>query len=102
MAFHCRSEPELIAWRKHLQENGVNVSPPVRHELIESIYFTDPNDYPLEITRPLRAMNELDATDAEMTVAALIESVATGRGSAEDMWLRKARLVEQSLTSEAS
>jgi catechol 2,3-dioxygenase-like lactoylglutathione lyase family enzyme len=99
MAFHCESEAELLAWREHLRASGVNVSPPVRHELIESIYFTDPNGYPLEITRPMRAMNELDAADAALTVAALLETVASGKGSAEDMWLRKARLVEEQLAA---
>jgi len=93
MAFHCDTEEEFHAWRAHLIEQGVNVSPAVRHELIESIYFTDPNGYPLEITRPLRGMDELDAEDAELTVAALIASVASGNPSAEDMWRRKGEMV---------
>jgi catechol 2,3-dioxygenase-like lactoylglutathione lyase family enzyme len=97
MAFHCDTEEQLLAWRGHLKKSAVNVSPPIRHELIESIYFTDPNGYPLEITRPMRSMNKLDAADAELTVAALLASVATGAGSAEDMWRRKGELVKASL-----
>src|ERR1700730_12649649 len=97
MAFHCNTQAELLAWREHLRQQAVNVSPPVQHELTESIYFSDPNGYPLEITRPLRAMNPLDAADAQLTVAALLETLATGKGSAEDMWVRKGRLLEESL-----
>jgi catechol 2,3-dioxygenase-like lactoylglutathione lyase family enzyme len=93
MALHCDTEEELTAWRAHLKAHDVNVSPAIRHELIESIYFTDPNGYPLEITRPMRPMDDVDAADAELTVAALLETIASGKPSAEDMWRRKGRMV---------
>jgi catechol 2,3-dioxygenase-like lactoylglutathione lyase family enzyme len=94
-AFSIASEAELIAWRERLVQAGVNVSPPIRHELVESIYFTDPNGYPLEITRSIRPMTQNDALDAALTVQALVESVETGANSAQDMWQRKARLVSE-------
>ncbi|WP_160299205.1 VOC family protein [Sphingomonas sp. SRS2] len=97
MALHCDTEEGLSAWHAHLKAHGVNVSPPIRHELIESIYFTDPNGYPLEITRPLRPMAAIDAADAELTVAALLETVATGNPSSADMWRRKGRMVAAAL-----
>ena len=100
-AFTVAGQPELIAWREHLLQAGVNVSPPVRHELVESIYFTDPNGYPLEITRAIRPMTENDALDATLTVQALLESVSVGADSAEDMWQRKARLVSERNRSHA-
>lgn len=92
-AFFVPDRTALLAWRKHLVRAQVNVSPPVRHELVESIYFTDPNGYPLEITRAIRPMVQKDALDARLTVQALLESVTTGASSAEDMWRRKGRLV---------
>lgn len=92
-AFHCADAEELRAWRALLKEAGINVSPPVRHELIESIYFTDPNGYPLEIACPIRPMDRVDSEDAALTVAALIESVTVGDNTAEDMWRRKGALV---------
>lgn len=92
-AFHCPDREDLLRWRAHLKGHGVNVSPPIQHELIESIYFTDPNGYPLEITAPLREMSTLDADDAALTVQALIDSITQGENTAEDMWRRKAALV---------
>lgn len=92
-AFHCTTEEEFVAWRAHLKDQGVNVSPRVEHELIESLYFTDPNGYPLEITRDLRRLEAADAADAELTVQALLDSIAAGVDSAEDMWRRKGALV---------
>jgi catechol 2,3-dioxygenase-like lactoylglutathione lyase family enzyme len=94
-AFHCEARADLLRWRDHLKGHGVNVSPPIQHELIESIYFTDPNGYPLEITAPLRAMTAPDAADAALTVQALIDTINVGENSADDMWRRKADLVEQ-------
>ena len=94
-AFSVASRRELLAWSKRLIQAQVNVSPPVRHELVESIYFTDPNGYPLEITRAIRPMARKDAVDAALTVQGLLESVTIGADSAEDMWRRKARLVSR-------
>ena len=44
-------------------------------ELIESIYFDDPNGIQLEITRPIRDMSAIDARDAELTLQALVDVV---------------------------
>src|SRR2546423_616877 len=49
-ALRASSRAELEAWRDKLKAAGVNVSPLIEHEVIASIYFTDPNGYPLEIT----------------------------------------------------
>lgn len=50
----------------------------VPHETIESIYSLDPNFYPLEITRSLRDIDELDATGASLTLEAAIQLEANG------------------------
>jgi hypothetical protein len=73
----------------------VRVSDEVRHETIESIYFRDPNFFPIEITLPLRKLDRLDAADAALTVQAAVELEDRGEWtSIEDMWKRKAELVE--------
>ena len=63
----------LLDWQRRLESHGVNVSQFVQHEIIESIYFRDPNWYPLEITRSLRDVEEPDAVDATATIEAAME-----------------------------
>lgn len=93
-AWRVESEEELLAWQKRLEGFGVRVSQFIAHEIIESIYFRDPNGYPLEITRSLRDMEELDAVDAELTIAAALELEGRqGWNSIEQVWRVKADLV---------
>jgi catechol 2,3-dioxygenase-like lactoylglutathione lyase family enzyme len=87
---------ELVAWRERLESKGVSIRYQLRHELIESIYFTDPNGYSIEITRQVRPMNALDADDATHTLEAAIaleDAQAAGRGRFENIdqvWRQKA------------
>lgn len=59
---------EVGVWKKKLETAGVHVRYQIRHELIESIYFNDPNGYSIEITMQVRPMGPLDATDALLTL----------------------------------
>lgn len=93
-AWSVESEAELLAWRERLERQGVNVSQSVRHEILESIYFRDPNFYPIEISRRLRDIHQPDATDAELTIDAALELEATGNWTnIEQLWRTKARHV---------
>jgi catechol 2,3-dioxygenase-like lactoylglutathione lyase family enzyme len=95
-AWRVESEDELLAWQKRLEDGGVSVSQFVRHETIESIYFRDPNFYPLEITRSLRDTDRLDADDATLTVEAAIALEDHGNWTnIEQLWRTKALLVEK-------
>ena len=88
------TEEELLDWQKRLEAKGVGVSQSVRHEILESIYFRDPNHYPLEITRRLRDIERPDATDAELTINAALELEASGHWTnIEQLWRTKARYV---------
>ena len=69
-AWRVESEVELLEWQRRLESHGVNVSQFIQHEIIESIYFRDPNWYPLEITRSLREVEEPDMVDAGATIDA--------------------------------
>ncbi|MEV0445727.1 VOC family protein [Streptomyces spectabilis] len=95
VAFHVDSAQELHAWRAWLKASGIRVTRPLAHELIESIYFDDPNGIQLEITRPLRAMSDIDARDAELTVRALADVAETPQPSVESLWRRKAELIRR-------
>ncbi|MFC4033363.1 VOC family protein [Streptomyces polygonati] len=96
VAFHVDTEEDLLAWRGRLKAHGVRVTTPLAHELIESIYFDDPNGLQLEITRPLREMSGIDARDAELTVRALIDVAESPHPRAQSLWQRKAELVRKS------
>ena len=67
-AWGVPTRAELEKWKTTLEGRGVIVSAYTRHEILESIYFRDPNGYPLEITLRLRDI--------------------------DTVWRRKAKLVE--------
>src|SRR6266852_5036003 len=67
------SAEELRAWKERLESKGLEVSVETTHEVIESIYFRDPNGYFIEITRKLRPLNCIDEVDAAATLQAAIE-----------------------------
>lgn len=72
-AWRVETYDELIAWRDRLESQGIPLIFQIRHELIESIYFNDPNGYYLEITIQERPMDGLDAEDATRTIEAAME-----------------------------
>lgn len=95
LAFNVATEKELNEWRAWLKALGIRVTRPLAHELIESIYFHDPNGIQLEITRPLRPFDPIDARDAELTVQALADVVDEPVPSMQSLWQRKAELVKK-------
>lgn len=97
-AWQVDGEQELQAWKRRLEAKGVEVSVETRHEVIESIYFRDPNGYFIEITRKLRPLVRLDADDAALTLQAAIELEDEAGGVArlgpiDAVWARKAQLL---------
>jgi len=96
-AWTVGSEAELDAWAARLKSKGVKVSEAIQHEVIRSLYFRDPNGYPLEISLTTRMPDEVDAADAALTIQAMIETFADGPApetkTIEDMWRRKGELV---------
>jgi catechol 2,3-dioxygenase-like lactoylglutathione lyase family enzyme len=97
IALHVDTEEEMLAWREQIRSHGVKVTPPLTHELLESVYFDDPNGIQLEIARPLRPFGPIDARDAALTVRALAEVAAEPSPSVQAMWQRKAQLVRERL-----
>jgi catechol 2,3-dioxygenase-like lactoylglutathione lyase family enzyme len=100
-AWRVKSREELLAWRARLEAHGVQILFQIEHEVIESLYFRDPNGYFLEITLPLRPFVAADARDAEITLAAALAEedrcIAAGAGRLkriESVWRAKGDLVE--------
>ena len=91
------SQAALEEWKTRLEAKGIAVSQEVQHEVVRSLYFRDPNGYPLEISLTTRAPDDHDARDAELTLQAMIETFADGPApeakTIEDMWRRKGELV---------
>lgn len=94
-AWRVRDEAELLQWRQRVEAVGIPLRYQIRHEVIESIYFNDPNGYPIEITWQVRPFSEADALDAKLTIEAAIaleneSGNGTPFGSIEPVWQRKA------------
>ena len=100
-AWRVASPEELQEWKTTLEARGVTVSPYTRHEVLESIYFRDPNGYPVEITLRLRDVEVMDALDAKLTLEAAMQVEDELRANGDRLkdidtvWRRKARLVEE-------
>ncbi|WP_313802511.1 VOC family protein [Sphingobium sp.] len=102
-AWRVETKEELETWRKRLEDNGVEIMYQIEHEVVESIYFRDPNGYYLEIGRPLRSFVPIDVSDAELTLEAAIalEEEMAARGekltAIEPVWKAKGELVARRL-----
>jgi catechol 2,3-dioxygenase-like lactoylglutathione lyase family enzyme len=102
-AWGVPTEQELQRWKITLEARGLVVSPYTRHEILESIYFRDPNGYPLEITRRLRDVELIDARDAALTLEAAMQMEDELRAAGDRLrdidtvWRRKGRLVRELL-----
>lgn len=98
-AWAVDSQEELVMWKETLELRGVKVSPYTQHEILESIYFEDPNGYPVEITRRLRDTEDIDMVDARLTIEAAlaVEREARDKGrllaDIDTIWRRKSTLV---------
>ena len=102
-AWRVETRDELLAWKERLEERNLDVLQ-VRHEIIESIYVTDPNGYMIEFTWQVREMSRNDQLDAELTLAAAIaieEERGERVGDIETVWRRKAALVKARLAEAA-
>ena len=71
-AWQVRTPQELLAWKSRAEAMGIPLRQQVRHEIVESLYFVDPNGYPVEITLQLRPFEQPDRNDATRTLDAAI------------------------------
>jgi catechol 2,3-dioxygenase-like lactoylglutathione lyase family enzyme len=96
-AWRVESREALVLSRAKVEAAGIKVLHQVRHEVIESVYFEDPNGYMVELTWQVRPFIELDMDDAARTLQSAMaleaESAAGGPplASIEQVWQRKGR-----------
>jgi catechol 2,3-dioxygenase-like lactoylglutathione lyase family enzyme len=94
LAIHVESEADMLEYKRRLDASEWPCEMVVRHETIESIYVHDPNGYFVEVTRPMRPVEHHEVEDANLTIEALLATLATGAPSMEDLWEHKAKLID--------
>ena len=93
-AWKVDSYDELLKWRDRVEKVGIPLRYQIRHEVIESIYFNDPNGYPIEITYQVRPFEQSDINDANRTIdsAIALEEELNEKGkftAIDQVWTRK-------------
>lgn len=98
-AWRVESFAELMECRQRVETAGIPLKYQIRHEVIESIYFNDPNGYPIEITWQSRPFIELDIADAGRTLQAAIELYEQPGALTciDDVWRLKGARLERDL-----
>ena len=100
-AWRVETREELMSWRSLLEFRGVEIMYQIEHEVVESIYFRDPNGYFLEIGRPTRDFITLDIDDAQVTLdsALAVEADRLSRQERlkdiESVWRSKGELLDR-------
>lgn len=94
-AWRVETREDLLACRAKVEAAGIKLNYQIRHEVIESIYFNDPNGYSLEITWQVRPFTEIDIADANRTLEAGIALENASRAgqtpftSIDEVWRNK-------------
>ena len=104
-AWKVEKAEDLQYWRDRLKAQGIELHyEEVRHEIIQSLYFMDPNGYMVEFTYELRPMEVLDAEDAERTLSAAMELEDLREpakfGRIDEVWRRKGAALAASLAGQ--
>lgn len=82
VAFEAADEPTLIEWRDRLNADGVPCFGPIDHGFVKSVYFSDPNGLPLEITCRVPRHDEIMAEELAAHRAQLAEWTAAKQATA--------------------
>jgi catechol 2,3-dioxygenase-like lactoylglutathione lyase family enzyme len=82
VAFEAGDEAALIEWRDRLNAGGTPCFGPIDHGFVKSVYFSDPNGLPLEITCRVARHDEIMAEELAAHRAALAEWTAAKRAAA--------------------
>lgn len=98
-AWRVETRDALLHWKARFEHHGIEVMQ-VPHEILESIYVTDPNGYMVELTWQMRPMLYEDSVDAALTLDAAIAFEARAQRRAEnieEIWIAKGQSVDHYL-----
>ncbi len=102
-AWRVDTRETMLQWKARLEAFGYSVLQ-VRHEILESIYVTDPNGYMIEFSWQMRPLTEHDAVDATLTLEAAVACERDGQGAIEaidEIWRKKSALVDRLIAGES-
>ena len=89
IAFKVKNRKKLLKFKKHLEDNGIEVLGVTDHSIFHSIYFFDPNGHRLELACPdsneKNKLKKLDEVKWEM----LEEWSKTKRAPKHAAWLHE-------------
>ena len=101
-AWRVTSRENLLATRAKVEAAGIEVKYQIRHEVIESIYFDDPNGYSLEVTWQVRPFAAVDHEDAARTLAAAIDlEQRSSLSKIDQVWAAKGAALETAFAQAA-
>ena len=92
LAFKVKDRDELIKYKNHLEENGVDVLGITDYSLFHSIYFFDPNGHRLELACPDPVEEEIAKRASEVRWEMLEEWTKTKRAPRHASWLHEKEL----------
>ena len=64
IAFEVENYAALLAAKKHVEAQGIEVLGPTNHGIFQSIYFFDPNGHRLELVANTQTREQLDELEA--------------------------------------
>lgn len=98
-AWRVPTREALLDCRAKVEAAGIAVKFQIRHEVIESIYFDDPNGYGLEVTWQARPFEQVDREDARRTLEAAVrlerDNSRHAFNSIDQVWTAKAQALRQ-------
>jgi catechol 2,3-dioxygenase-like lactoylglutathione lyase family enzyme len=101
-AWRVTSRENLLATRAKVEAAGIEVKYQIRHEVIESIYFDDPNGYSVEVTWQVRPFAAVDHEDAARTLAAAIDlEQRSSLSKIDQVWAAKGAALETAFAQAA-
>ena len=88
IAFEVEDYDALIAAKKHIEAEGVNVIGPTNHGIFQSIYFFDPNGHRLELVANTRTDEQVEEL-RRVAPAMLEEWSQTKKAPRHAAWLHE-------------
>ena len=82
VAFEAADEDAMKAWQDKLNAAGVPCFGPIDHGFVKSVYFSDPNGLPLEITSRVASHDAIMAEEADHARAIIANWTAKKQAAA--------------------